>query len=466
MTNNKILKDLIEIVGAEYVSADIADLIPYERDDQFFLVPPHRPDYVVRPIDKFEIQKIIKLANKNKIPIIPLASGINRKGLCIAQEGGILLDLRRMQNIEILPDMMIARVEPGVNFAQLVVALNEFPELRCITPDAPATASVLANYMLRGIYATSTRYGIDHLLTMEICLPNGEFLDTGSGATPNSIGPYCGIVNGPDLTKLFQANPGTFGVVTQGRIRLYNMPEVIDAIIITYPDLESMIEPAKQFTLRDLVAGVWIWTFSEDALKIIMDLRSADEEWFAHMIYLEGNADDVERQKEEVLKIAEKYGGKELILPPDFKNEFILDHRYMRGDIRGWRKGNLYGHSFYGTLKNILKYYETGKRLCKKYGFSGYHFEALPVSPFHGELMYTDPCILWDAGNAEQVKKIKQLHQELRRELLKIGIYGFFRAFPGVVKSEELGIYGDIWRKIKKLIDPNNIMNPGKPPLT
>jgi FAD/FMN-containing dehydrogenase len=466
MKNNKIIENLIEIVGADHVSADVADLIPFERDDQFFLVPPHRPDYVVRPIDKFEIQKILILANENKIPVVPYASGINRKGLCIAQHGGILLDLKRMQKIEIDPDMMVAKVEPGVNFAQLVVALNDFPDLRCITPDAPATASVLANYMLRGIYATSTRYGIDHLLTMEICLPNGEFLDTGSGATPNSIAPYCGIVNGPDLTKLFQASPGTMGVVTEGRIRLYEMPEIIDAIIITYPDLESMLEPAKQYTLKDLVAGVWLWTFSQDALNTIMGLKTDMDEWFAQMVYIEGTEDEVTEQRREILRLAKNNDGELLKLPPDFKNEFVLDHRYMRGDIRGWRKGNLYGSSFYGSLKNIIQYYQAGKELCEKYEFTGYHFEALPVSPFHGQLLYTDPCILWDGGNPKHIENIKKLHKELRKRLLNIGIYGFFRAFPGVVNSQELGVYGKVWRQIKSLIDPNNIMNPGKPPLT
>ena len=171
-------------------------------------------------------------------------------------------------------------------------------------------------------------------------------------------------------------------------------------------------------------------------------------------------------QLEQIIMIAEDNKGELMKIPRDLEDEFVLDHRYMRGDVRGWRKGNLYGCSCYGTFKNLTQYYEIGKKLCQKHGFTGYHFEALPVSPFHGQLTYLDPCVLWDGGDPSDVAAIRAFHKDLRAALLDIGIYGFFRAFPGTVNSQELGMYGEIWRQIKKLIDPNNIMNPGKPPLT
>ncbi len=458
--------ELKKIVGDEHVSSDIVDRVAHERDDQFFLVSPHLPDYIVRPQTKEEIQAILRLANAHKIPIVPYAAGINRKGLCIAQEGGIILDMRRMTNIEIDEEMMVVKVGPGVNFAQLVVALNDYPHLRCLTPDAPATASVLANNMLRGIYPTSTRYGIDHLITMEIVLPNGEILDTGSAATPNSPAPYCNIVNGPDLTKLFQANVGTMGVITEGRIRLYPMPEKVEALMIRYPDFESMIEPAKQYTLQDLVAGIWIMTFAPIAMELFMNTKGVTDEMFASLCFLEGTNEEVEAQKNQVLQIAEAFNGENFDLPKFMQEEFVLDHRYMRTFIRGWRMGNLWGTSCYGPLKNVVKYYYASKKYCAKNKLEALHFEAMPVHPFQGQLTYIDPCVMWDGGDPDQVTRARQLSADIRNAFLEIGIYGFFRAFPGVVNSHKLGMYGEIWRQIKQLIDPNNIMNPGKPPLT
>jgi len=468
LDTSSIESELVKIVGSEHISSDIVDCVAYERDDQFWLVPAHPPDFVVRPQNKTEIQAIVRLANENKIPIVPYGAGINRKGLCIAQHGGILLDLRRMTRIEIDEEMMIAKVEPGVNFAQMVVSLNKYPHLRCLTPDAPATASVLANYMLRGIYPTATRYGIDHLITMEIILPNGEILDTGSAATPNTIGPYCEIVNGPDLTKLFQANVGTMGVITEGRIRLYPMPEKIEPMMIRYPDFKSMVDPAIKLTIKDLVAGIWIMTFDNEALKIFMQMKQAEEEMFASLIFIEGTEEEVKSQKEEILKIAEDSGGENFELPKFMREEFLLDHRYMRTFVRGWRKGNLYGCSAYGSMNNLIKYYEVSKELCRKYNFNTLHFEALPVGlhgNYHGRLVYIDPCVLCDLADEQEFKRVQNLAKDIRAAFLEIGIYGFFRAFPGIVNSQELGTYGKIWRNIKKLIDPNNIMNPGKPPL-
>ncbi len=460
----EIASKLSDIVGKENISIDVVDLIAHERDDQFPFIPPHRPDYVVRPATKEQIQEILRLANQHKLPVVPYAAGINRKGLCIASHGGILLDLRRMRKIEIDEEMMVAKIGPSVNFAELVIELNKYPHLRCLTPDAPATASVLANYLLRGIYPTATRYGIDHLITMEIVLPNGDILDTGSAATPNSAGPYCGIVNGPDLTKLFQANVGTMGVVTEGRIRLYPMPNRIEPLFMRFPNLKSMMEPAKQYALQNLVAGIWVMTFDPIAMETFMQVKM-DEELFAALIFLEGTTKEVKKHKQQVIQIAEKVGGENMVLPSMIMKEFVLDHRYMRSFIRGWRKGNLWGCSCYGPLKNVPDYYEASKKLCEKNDLNALHFEALPVHPFHGQLTYVDPCVMWDGGNLDEVERVRQLSEDIRKAFLDIGIYGFFRAFPGTVNSLELGKYGEIWRNIKELIDPNNIMNPGKPPL-
>ena len=469
---NRVEKQLGNIVGPEHVSSDLADLVPYERDDQFALVPPHRPDFVVRPSTKEEIRAIVRLANRNRIPIVPLASGINRKGLCIPTKGGILLDLRRMNRIlEVNEEMMTATVEPGVSFGQLVQEVRK-ANLRVITPWAPSTASVLANYMLRGIYGPATRYGVDHLISIEVVLPNGDVLRTGSANTPNAM-PYCGIVNGPDFCKLFQANPGTLGVLTKGTIRLYPMPEVIKPLMTSHPSYGAMIEPAMRMAKRDLVAACWTMMFTPQALKTMAEglpLAAAvdmlEENFYTMWLYIEGDEKRAEADEKAVVKIIEESGGVVLPLPPEMEEVMIKDQLWERTSVRGWKRGNLYGCSFYGVMKLAPKYYDACHAIGKKYGFDEFHYEAVPVAPFHGQLAYNDPCVAWDGGNPEEVKRIRKLHKEVMKALLNIGIYGWFRPFPGVVDATKLGKYGELWRKIKRLVDPKNIMNPGKPPFS
>ncbi|KPV61776.1 MAG: glycolate oxidase subunit GlcD [Candidatus Bathyarchaeota archaeon BA2] len=466
-----IERQLIDIVGSEHVSSDLADLVPYERDDQFALVPPHRPDFVVKPSTRDEVQAIIRLANRYRIPVVPLAAGINRKGLCIPTEAGILLDLRRMNRIlEVNEEMMTATIEPGVTFGQLVQEVSK-TNLRVITPWAPSTVSVLANYMLRGIYGPATRYGTDHLITIEVILPNGDILQTGSAATPKGM-PYCGIVNGPDLCKLFQANPGNLGVLTKGTLRLYPKPEVIKPLMTSHPNYEAMVEPAIKMTKQNLVAACWTMMFSRSALKTLtegsilenfVDLLEGD--FYTMWLYVEGDRGQAEADEKAVRKLVEGAGGTVLPIPHETEEEMIKDHVWGRTTVRGWKKGSLYGCSFYGVMKHAPKYYEATYKISLKYGFDEFHYEAVPVAPFHGQLAYNDPCILWDSGNPSEVKRIRKLHKELMKALLDVGIYGWFRPFPGVVDAAMLGKYGELWREIKRLIDPNNIMNPGKPPL-
>ena len=461
--SSNIEKELSDIVG-DRVSADIADLIPFERDDQCPIVPPHMPDYVVQPTTREEVQDILRFANKNKVPVVPLAAGINRKGLCIASEGGILLDLRRMDRVlEVDEEMMVATIEPGVTFVQLVEALKG-KGLRAITPDAPSTVSVLANYMLRGIYGSAARYGIDHLLTAEIVLPNGDVLETGSAATPNGI-PYCGIVNGPDLLKIFQGSPGNLGVITKARIKVYPMPEEIRVKFAIYPSMEAMVEPTIKLTKEDLIAGMWDMTFSPNIMKLMMPDSplgmGRDEDFFAMVLFLEGSKERVDSDEKEIKKIIKSTGGRIMPMPADM---MIKDHICMRSAVAGWRAGNLYGCSFYGVMKLVPKYYKVCKDVCKKYDLEALHYEAMPVGPFNGQLTYNDPCIFWDASDPDQVGRMVNLNKDLIKGLLDVGIYGWFRAFPGVVDASVLGKYGEFWGDLKKFIDPNGIMNPGKPP--
>lgn len=462
-----IERQLRDIVGSEHVSSDLADLVPYERDDQFALVPPHRPDFVVRPSTRDEVQAIIRLANRYRIPIVPLAAGINRKGLCIASEGGILLDLRRMNRIlEINEEMMTATIEPGVTFGQLVQEVRK-TNLRVITPWAPSTASVLANYMLRGIYGPATRYGTDHLITIEVVLPKGDILQTGSANTPNGM-PYCGIVYGPDLCKLFQANAGTLGVLTKGTIRLYPMPEVIKPLTTAHPTYESMIEPAIKMAKQDLVAAGWTMSFTRQALETLTDgqIEIPVENLYTMWLYIEGTRKQAEADEKAVRKLIKKSGGTFLPMSPEREEEMIKDQIWERTTVLGWKKGSMYGCSFYGIMKLVPKYYEATYKISLKYGFDEFHYEGVPVAPFHGQLAYNDPTILWDPGNPNEIEKIRKVHKEIMKALLDIGIYGWFRPFPGVVDATKLGKYGELWMEIKKLIDPNNIMNPGKPPFS
>ena len=141
----------------------------------------------------------------------------------------------------------------------------------------------------------------------------------------------------------------------------------------------------------------------------------------------------------------------------------MWDYECCRNTVQGWRRGHCYGCSVWGIWDDVPKYFEISDRIRKKYGFDTLHFEATPVHPFHGQLTYLDPCIFWETGPEEE-ERLRKMHKDLVKGFLDAGIYGFFRGFPEVVDPNILGEYGIFWKRIKNMVDPNHIMNPGKPP--
>jgi len=122
--NQETIQKLEQIVGQEYVSNEEANLTPYTWDMTW--AEPRMPDYIIMPKTVTEIQRVLRLANHQKIPVIPYCNATNIGGLCVPEEGGIILDLKRMdQIIKIDNEHNWAVIEPGVSHAKFSRALKE-----------------------------------------------------------------------------------------------------------------------------------------------------------------------------------------------------------------------------------------------------------------------------------------------------------------------------------------------------
>ena len=144
-----VLKELRSIVGEKNATAAKHVRFAYSYDMSF--VQPKMPDYVVMAQTVEEIQGILRLANKEKIPVVPFTAGTNIGGLCIPERGGILLDLKRMNKIiDIDTESHYAVIEPGVSHAQLAEALYKH-KLRFGWPVGPPSASVASCAISHGV---------------------------------------------------------------------------------------------------------------------------------------------------------------------------------------------------------------------------------------------------------------------------------------------------------------------------
>ena len=214
--------ELVAIVGAEHVITSVDGVDPYLADITEH--PRGRADVVVRPGSRDEVVAIVEAAAASGTPITPIVAGYNVAGIAIPRDGGIVLDLTRLQGIEVDRDAMVVVVEPGVTFEQLKAHLDrECPELVYTYPFAPPFTSVMANALLDGLNNLSMRHGAmgKWITGVEAVLADGTVVRTGSGAVVDS---WFGRAPLPDLTGLFVSTQGTTGIVLRAGLALVPRP--------------------------------------------------------------------------------------------------------------------------------------------------------------------------------------------------------------------------------------------------
>ncbi|MFX0132810.1 MAG: FAD-binding oxidoreductase [Candidatus Hodarchaeota archaeon] len=469
-----LVDNLVKIVGDKHVSDEEAVLIPYSRDQHWPFVVPKRPAVVVRPISTEEIQEILKFANNNKIPVVPLSRGVNVRGLCTpAKDGSILLDMRRMNKIlEINHDMMTATIQPGVTHGQLAIAVRKHGMRPCI-PGAPATGSLLANYLLRGVYHTNSGDGIDHVCSAEFVLPDGRILKTGAVAFPNAP-PHFRFTCSPDFVGLFQSMPGSMAVCTEMTVKLYPLPEAEAFIGIGYNTIEDAIKPIPQLMWHKIPALCWIlpqFTIIKlfaRSRKDLESMRGSFPEWTIPIV-IEGHEKIVNAKKELALEIINKTAPplnkpNAIPLPAEQAREF----KYPRNIFGFLREGSYHALAFLGPLYQYPKYVPMMKELGVKAGYEAKNVDLLnaPIAGFWGQACYFEAEVPYTSADPKSVEMVKNFHYAVLKKLItkEYHIYGWFRPFLNPMKLiiNQLGTYGEIWHKIMRLIDPNEIMNPGK----
>jgi FAD/FMN-containing dehydrogenase len=457
VTTNTIYESLVKIVSKNYVSNQKEEQYFYARDGG--LMPAHEPDYVVLPKTTEEVQEIVKLANREKIPIVPAGAGLALTGLVIPQKGGILLDMKRMDKIvEVNEKARYVVVEGGTTQGALKSYLQRHhPDLRHSIPDSPPVATVVANAVIHGQGRLSQQHGFnsDMVSGLEVVLPTGEICLVGSCSVSKfwfSKGPPL-----PDLSGLFLGWFGTTGVITKLGLKLYPCKKMRDVMLFLTDRVELVPDILLKLSHTEMVEDV---TISAQPLPI----RYKGTFWI--MAYITGDSEEELEFKRKILWEAlwDYFESRDvglLSVSPDMKAPLMSMPSKDIARFADVAKGG--GFQYAGPITPIEKFPAFIKKLeevAKKYNV----FYACTTRLIgSGHCMMFSFSFSFNRANPDEIARAKEALNECSKFALEEG---------GILWKADLDEQKmlmdkmdpntlNLMKKIKKLLDPNGIMNPG-----
>lgn len=471
---NIVLNKLIEILGRERVLDDEKTKEEYSKDMTEH--KPYPPDFVVFPTTTQEISEIIKLANEEKCPIIPMVAGTNLGGLTIPTEGGIILDMKKMnQIIETNEKEMYAIIEPGVTFGDMKNHLdNNYPDLRFAYPLSPPDTSIVCNCLLDGLVNLSNKHSSmsEWINGLEVVLPSGEIMKTGSCA----VSPYWfSRAPLPDLTGLFINWQGTTGVVTKMAVQLWPNPKLRNRMFIMTYDIDSTYYLIKKFARTDLFDD--IGGLSWPAGKMLLGVsrpKERDPHEPEFMIYLDisGNSQmEIDYKRKIISQGIEEVRKKGTEIEEPFDIDLIaqISKEFTQMAELPTRLGFLLDHGgggltwvgTYGPIENWEKGIKQGFEILARNGFPPLCVTR-PMKAGHFVVMRF--IMIFDKKDDDEIKRVKQALKEICEMALEEGFipYKIPVWVMRIIKEKMDPTYFKTMQLIKYVLDPNRIMNPGK----
>ncbi|MFW9844231.1 MAG: FAD-binding oxidoreductase [Candidatus Thorarchaeota archaeon] len=462
-----VVQKLSAIVGKEFISTRPDVLLAYSTSASMSY-DTVLPDAVIRPDTTQQVSEILKIANQYKIPVIPRSGGSSLQGEVIPTEGALVIDLLRLDEIEVFEDLRSVKVGAGINFGKLDKHLNKQDLWLPVYPGSSLTATIAGNVAVNGSGFGSSQFGCigELVLGLEVVLPSGEIIQTGSEANPNAPGPFLRYAFGPDLTGLFIGSLGVFGIITKVSLKIFKRMHHFDYNTYGF-DTPQEAERFVVHCKENEVSTVWIAIYEGQILDFFLEMVGEEygvpeHEWpliTVSMVIGRIRKDQLESDRVEAQRICVEEGGHVIGIHELPKGEWDDRMRELARSsyVHGWHWRILYHHQtpsqWHRTIEEMWPIFDEFGVLGHTAGFqSG-----------HSSYNYY-PQIFFDPQDKEDESKARAAHKELVKRLFKIGAVPFKLALYWIDGITEMNSYLEFLRNIKETIDPNGIMNPGTIP--
>ncbi|HJS31468.1 MAG TPA: FAD-linked oxidase C-terminal domain-containing protein [Alphaproteobacteria bacterium] len=418
--------------------------------------PAHIPDMVVFARSTDEVAAIVKVCARHKAPIIAFGTGTSLEGHISALRGGVSVDLSQMNRIvEVNNEDLDCTVEAGVTRKQLNEYLRDTGLFFPIDPGADASLGGMASTRASGTNAV--RYGTmrENVLALTVVLADGRVIRTARRARKSAAG-Y-------DLTRLFVGSEGTLGIITEITLRLYGIPEAMSSAVCTFKTLAGAVNTVIQ-TIQAQVGVARIELLDEVQVDAVNKYSKLDLP-LAPMLLLEfhGTPASVKEQAEFVESIAAEHGGEgfKWTTKPEERSKLWQARHDVGYACVAYRPGaKMYVTDVCVPISRLADCILESKREIEA------SFLKAPIVGHVGDGNF-HCAILVDPDSEKEIAEAKRLGDRIVARALANGGtctgehgvgYGKMDALVDELGDDAL----DVMRAVKRALDPNDIMNPGK----
>jgi FAD/FMN-containing dehydrogenase len=481
-------KKLAKIFGAGNVSHDQATLDEYSGDMSF--VNTVRPDYVVKPKNSDEIAKLVKLANDTQTPLVPVSSGPPHfRGDTVPGIGGaVIVDLGKMKKI-IRVDRFhrVAMVEPGVTFGELIPAVEK-EGLRLNMPLAPRQSKTVVGSMLEREPVVMPKYQwdiSDPLACIEVVFGNGETFRTGQAAGPGTIeeqwaaGGAQKTPYGPgpaQWNRLIQGAQGTMGIVTWASLRCELKPKVEEPFLVGSADIDRLFELVHWLVRLRLVNECLVLNNTNLAALMAkkwpadyLDIKDGLPPWVLFFNIAGYNYFPEERVKTQLKGISDLTNriGLEAVRAVGTVSAAEMLKTVQRPSAEPyWKlryKGACQDIFFITTYEKLEGQISIMSELASEFGYPALDMGVYLQPVVQGANCHCEFNLFYDPENVAELERVEELSAEAVNVLMATGAF-FSRPYD---KSARMIVnrdaaYVEALSRVKAILDPNRVMNPGK----
>lgn len=455
MMTPQSINTLKEILGKAHVTTDKSDLLCYSYDasQQSFL-----PEAVVFPATAEEISQIMHLANETLTPVYPRGAGSGFTGGSLPTWGGIVLSTERMDKIlNIDEENLVAQVEPGVVTETFQKAVEKIGLFYPPDPASLKFSSLGGNVAENAGGPRCVKYGTtkDYIIGLEVVTPLGDIIQTGCQTMKGVVG-Y-------DLTKLICGSEGTLGVVTRIIVKLLPLPEAKKTMMVLFDSINGAAKAVSKIIANKIIPTTleFLDNRTLDCIRQATDLDVPDAGRAVLIIEVDGDPDVLEKQAEQIRTLIQSLGIIEIqVAQTDEEREALWQIR--RAVSPSLRKVNpdRFNEDICVPRSRIPSMITRIETISEQY--------TIPIVSFgHAGDGNIHVNILFDKKVKGETEKAQKVIEEVFKATLDLGGTMSGEHGVGIAKAPYISMEvsdkaASYMKAVKKALDPNNILNPGK----